>query len=57
MSNDNQKNSGRWFWGIFISLLVMSFLFVGLALIMFSMALVKTGDKNFDYEEIRTGKG
>lgn len=57
MSNGNQKSSGRWFWGIFISLLVISFLFVGMALIMFSMAIVKTGDKNFDYEEIRSGKG
>lgn len=57
MSNGYQKNSGRWFWGIFISLLVMSLLFVGLSLIMFSMALVKTGDKNFDYEEVRSGKG
>lgn len=57
MSNGNQKSGGRWFWGIFISLLVMSFLFVGLALIMFSMALVKTGDKNFDYEEVRSGNG
>ncbi len=32
-------------------------MFVGLSIIIFSMAIVKTGDKNYDYEEIRSGKG
>lgn len=57
MSNGSQKSSGRWFWGIFISLLVLAMMFVGLSVIIFSMALVKTGDKSYDYEEVRSGKG
>ncbi len=57
MSNGNQNKSGRWFWGIAIGILVFALLFAGLSLILFSTALVKTGDKGFDYEEVRSGKG
>lgn len=57
MSNGNQNNSGRWFWGITIGILVIVMLFVGFSIIIFATALVKTGDKGFDYEEVRSGKG
>jgi protease IV len=57
LGNGNQNNSGRWFWGIFISILVLAMMFVGFSIIIFATALVKTGEKNFDYEEISSGKG
>lgn len=34
-----QSNSGRWFWGIFISLLVLALLFVGLCFLFFAKAV------------------
>ncbi|MEI7484183.1 MAG: signal peptide peptidase SppA [Ignavibacteriota bacterium] len=57
MSDSNQNKSGRWFWGIIIGILVMAMLFVGFSIIIFATALVKTGDKGYDYEEVRSGKG
>lgn len=57
MSNGNQNNSGRWFWGITIGILVVAMLFVGFSFIIFATAIVKSGDKGFDYEEVRSGKG
>jgi protease-4 len=57
LSNGNQNNSGRWFWGITIGILVIVMLFVGFSLIIFATAIVKSGEKNFDYEEVRSGKG
>jgi len=35
----------------------MAMLFVGFSIIIFATALVKTGDKGYDYEEVRSGKG
>ncbi|MDQ3194278.1 MAG: signal peptide peptidase SppA [Bacteroidota bacterium] len=49
-----QSNSGRWFWGIFISLLVLAMLFVGVTFIFFSK-VVSTTDR--DYQETGSGKG
>lgn len=56
MSNGNSKSGARWFWGILISILVIALIFTGTSIIIFSMALVKTSDKNFEYEEIRSGR-
>lgn len=57
MSNGNQNNSGRWFWGFAIGILVIAMLFVGFSIIIFATAMVKSGDRGFDYEEVRSGKG
>lgn len=35
----------------------MAMLFVGFSIIIFATVLVKTGDKGYDYEEVRSGKG
>ncbi len=32
-------------------------MFVGFSIIIFAAAIVKSGEKNFDYEEVRSGKG
>lgn len=57
MNNVNQNKSGRWFWGIAIGILVFGMLFVGFSIIIFATAMVKSGDRGFDYEEVRSGKG
>ncbi|MBK9334086.1 MAG: signal peptide peptidase SppA [Ignavibacteria bacterium] len=46
MDNGNQQavksNSGRWFWGIFISLIVIAIIFVGISFIYFTKAITDT---------------
>lgn len=49
----SKSNSGRWFWGIFISLIVIAILFAGISFIYFAKSL-STSDR---YYEQTTGKG
>lgn len=49
---NNQSNTGRWFWGIFLSLAILAILFVGIS-ILFLTSIVSDSDN--DYEQ--TGKG
>ncbi len=46
MDNGNQQpvksNSGKWFWGIFISLIVIAIIFVGISFIYFTKAITDT---------------
>lgn len=49
---NNQSNTGRWFWGIFLSLAILAMLFVGIS-ILFLTSIVSDSDN--DYEQ--TGKG
>ncbi|MBK8982438.1 MAG: signal peptide peptidase SppA [Ignavibacteria bacterium] len=48
MDNGNQQavksNSGRWFWGIFISLIVIAIIFVGISFIYFTKAITDSDD-------------
>ncbi|MEP7146277.1 MAG: signal peptide peptidase SppA [bacterium] len=48
------SNSGRWFWGIFISLLILSILFVGICFLFLSKMISNT---DRDYQESGSGKG
>ncbi|MEO8665865.1 MAG: signal peptide peptidase SppA [Ignavibacteria bacterium] len=48
------STSGRWFWGIFISLLVLALVFVGLCFIFFSKIISETDGY---YHETSGGKG
>ncbi len=49
-----QSSSGRWFWGIFISLLILAMLFVGISFIFLSKIISNT-DRY--YQESGSGKG
>lgn len=51
-----KKSSGwKWFWGIFISLILIVGVFVGIALLFFAKTISTTGEKRFEYEI--SGKG
>ncbi|MBS1517622.1 MAG: signal peptide peptidase SppA [Bacteroidetes bacterium] len=56
MDNENQQqsrsHSGRWFWGIFISLITIALVFVGISLLFFAKVISSSDN----YQEIK-GKG
>jgi protease IV len=55
-TESNKKSSGwKWFWGIFISLMLLVGLFIGIAFIFFAKTISSTGEKKFHYEI--TGSG
>jgi len=55
-AESNKKSSGwKWFWGIFISLMLLVGLFIGIAFIFFAKTISTTGEKKFHYEI--TGSG
>ena len=45
MDNPNKK-SGRLFWGIFISLILIVLIFVGISFIVFASKIISTGDNS-----------
>jgi protease IV len=54
---NGKSNSGKWFWGIFISLIVLSLMFVGIAFFVLAFSISGTGNKNFEYVTSGSGKG
>lgn len=60
MEQTNQQirksNSGRWFWGIFISLIFIGLIFIGISLIFFAK-IVSTSDRYYQESEGGSGKG
>ena len=55
--NSEKKSSGwKWFWGIFISLVILSFIFAGIAFLFFAKTISHT-EKSFRYESFGSGKG
>lgn len=48
----NKSNSGRWFWGIFISLIVIAILFAGISFLFLAKSL-STSDRYYE----QSGKG
>jgi|WetSurMetagenome_2_1015567.scaffolds.fasta_scaffold19598_4 protease IV len=57
-SESTKKSSGwKWFWGIFISLILLVGIFVGIAFIFFAKTISTTGDKRFQYEVTNGGNG
>lgn len=58
MIQDNQikqSNSGRWFWGIFISLIVIAIVFAGLSFLFMSKVIMNT-DRYYEESGKGTGK-
>lgn len=53
--NEGKSNSGRWFWGIFIGLIVIALIFVGVAFLVLAVSVTATGDRNFEY--VTSGSG
>jgi len=56
MDNPNKK-SGRLFWGIFISLILIVLIFVGISFIVFASKIISTGDKDYYLESSGSGDG
>lgn len=57
-AESNKKSSGwKWFWGIFISLLLIVGIFVGLSFIFFAKTISSSSDKSFHYEITGSGSG
>ncbi|MFA5405227.1 MAG: signal peptide peptidase SppA [Ignavibacteria bacterium] len=55
-TTSNKKTSGwKWFWGIFISLMLLVGIFVGVSFIFFAKTISSTSEKRFQYEI--TGRG
>ncbi|MDD5361625.1 MAG: signal peptide peptidase SppA [Ignavibacteria bacterium] len=54
---NGKSNSGKWFWGIFIGLVVLSLMFVGIAFFVLALSISGTGNKNFEYVTSGSGKG
>lgn len=55
--NTGKKSSGwKWFWGIFISLFIISILFTGVAFLFFAKSITHT-DRKFKYESTGNGNG
>ncbi len=53
--NETKSNSGRWFWGIFIGLVVIALVFVGISFLVLAVSVTATGDRNFEY--VTSGSG
>jgi protease IV len=49
-------NSGRWFWGILLSILSLCLIFTGISFLLLVSSVLKTGSKNFEYVETGSGK-
>jgi protease IV len=49
-------NSGRWFWGILLTVLSVCLIFTGITFLLLVSAVVKTDSKNFEYVETGSGK-
>lgn len=51
---NNQSNSGRWFWGILISLAILAIFFVGISILFLSSIV---SDSEGEYEQVGKGNG
>ncbi|MCX6162973.1 MAG: signal peptide peptidase SppA [Ignavibacteriae bacterium] len=56
MNGQQKSNSGRWFWGIFISLIVIALIFTGIAFLVLAGTIMQSTDKSYDYEVSGSGK-
>jgi len=52
----SSTNSGRWFWGILLSVLSICLIFTGISFLLLVSSVLKTGSKNFEYVETGSGK-
>ncbi len=51
-----RSNAGRWFWGIFISLIFIGMIFIAGSLLFFAK-VVSTSDRYYQESEGGSGKG
>jgi protease-4 len=56
LNNPNNK-SGRLFWGIFITLILIVLIFVGVSFIVLASKIITSGDKDYYLESSGTGDG
>lgn len=50
------NNSGRWFWGILLSILSVCLIFTGITFLLLVSSVLKTGSKSYEYVETGSGK-
>ncbi|MCU0373469.1 MAG: hypothetical protein MUE56_09550, partial [Ignavibacteria bacterium] len=50
------NNSGRWFWGILLSVLSICLIFTGITFLLLVSSVLKTGSKSYEYVETGSGK-
>lgn len=50
------NNSGRWFWGILLSILSICLIFTGITFLLLVSSVLKTGSKSYEYVETGSGK-
>lgn len=56
MDTEKKSSFWKWFWGIFISLIILSIVFTGIAFLFFAKTISHT-EKRFRYESYGSGKG
>jgi protease IV len=57
-TESNKKSSGwKWFWGIFISLILIVGIFIGISFLFFAKTISSTGEKRYEYEITGSGNG
>jgi len=57
LSDGNKNNSGRWFWGIFLSIIILVIFFAGVSFLVLASSIFKSSDRNYEYVESGSGKG
>lgn len=54
--NGQKSNSGRWFWGIMIGLVIIAIIFSGIAFLVLAVSVSGTGDRTYEYVTSGSGK-
>jgi len=54
--NGQKSNSGRWFWGIMIGLVIIAIIFSGIAFLVLAVSVSGTGDRTYEYVTSGPGK-
>lgn len=54
--NGQKSNSGRWFWGIMIGLVIIAIIFSGIALLVLAVSVSGTSDRTYEYVTSGSGK-
>ncbi len=54
--NGQKSNSGRWFWGIMIGLVIIAIIFSGIAFLVLAVSVSGTSDRTYEYVTSGSGK-
>lgn len=57
MNNTQKSSSGKWFWGIFISLILIVLIFVGISFLILAKSISHRSGKTYYYETKGSGSG